>query len=225
MGWREQRERYGKEQVTRVCRVCQNNFLTPRSVASATCSQCKDRHMRPPRKCADQMESFCKRCNATTSHAMYTQDKRCMVCRRRDYVERSRVARNAQFPETKKCKQCHETKAVDEFSTNGGVNYFKSSCKRCTAFNARCRRLNLTPEELQPMLLTSKCQICDCVFDDDKFIRCIDHDHSSGRIRGVLCSRCNLIIGICKDDSTYFMRAAQYIKRQEVVHAKESPLL
>ncbi|MFE9026204.1 endonuclease domain-containing protein [Streptomyces iakyrus] len=41
----------------------------------------------------------------------------------------------------------------------------------------------------------------------------IDHDHVSGRVRGVLCHSCNLALGHFKDDVERIRRAALYLSR------------
>lgn len=41
---------------------------------------------------------------------------------------------------------------------------------------------------------------------------CIDHNHSSGVIRGILCSLCNRMLGHTKDDPTILERAAAYLR-------------
>ena len=40
----------------------------------------------------------------------------------------------------------------------------------------------------------------------------VDHDHATGEIRGLLCSRCNLAIGCMKDDYTTAEAIAAYLK-------------
>jgi hypothetical protein len=40
---------------------------------------------------------------------------------------------------------------------------------------------------------------------------CIDHDHETGIIRGLLCRRCNLAIGLCNDDPETLLAASAYV--------------
>lgn len=43
----------------------------------------------------------------------------------------------------------------------------------------------------------------------------IDHCHDSGRVRGLLCSSCNLAVGKIKDDPATLRRLADYLERSE----------
>jgi hypothetical protein len=40
----------------------------------------------------------------------------------------------------------------------------------------------------------------------------VDHDHKTGRVRGILCHRCNCGIGYFKDDPSYVRTAADYLE-------------
>lgn len=40
----------------------------------------------------------------------------------------------------------------------------------------------------------------------------VDHDHESGRVRGLLCHRCNWALGILQDDPALLRRAADYLE-------------
>lgn len=44
----------------------------------------------------------------------------------------------------------------------------------------------------------------------------IDHDHADGRVRGLLCSHCNLVLGHAKDNVEILLKAAAYLSRFEV---------
>jgi hypothetical protein len=41
---------------------------------------------------------------------------------------------------------------------------------------------------------------------------CVDHDHFTGIVRGILCGDCNKGIGCLRDDPKIMMSAIQYIK-------------
>lgn len=39
----------------------------------------------------------------------------------------------------------------------------------------------------------------------------VDHDHQTGRVRGLLCRPCNKMLGHGRDDPSFFRRAAGYL--------------
>ena len=40
----------------------------------------------------------------------------------------------------------------------------------------------------------------------------IDHDHKTGKVRGLLCSACNSVIGFVEDDPSRLQAAVEYLK-------------
>ena len=45
----------------------------------------------------------------------------------------------------------------------------------------------------------------------------VDHDHKTGKIRGLLCARCNYIVGAVESNGDIIPMAKQYLKIQEKI--------
>jgi len=58
------------------------------------------------------------------------------------------------------------------------------------------------------------CAICGEEFRNGKDTH-IDHNHSTGRVRGVLCSRCNFALGLIKDNKDIALNMADYLSTDE----------
>lgn len=48
----------------------------------------------------------------------------------------------------------------------------------------------------------------------------VDHEHTTGRIRGIPCGSCNRAIGMLRDDPDNFRRGAEYLLRHLHATAK-----
>lgn len=56
-----------------------------------------------------------------------------------------------------------------------------------------------------------RCPICHTDFELLGQEPAIDHDHSTGAVRGLLCSRCNLGLGNLRDDVEMLRSAIHYL--------------
>ena len=58
------------------------------------------------------------------------------------------------------------------------------------------------------------CQICDKPFGH----KVVDHDHKTGKIRGLLCRQCNFGLGHFRDNPDSLEKAATYLKEHTNDH-------
>jgi len=61
------------------------------------------------------------------------------------------------------------------------------------------------------------CEICGHLDGDSRTgngLLHLDHDHSTGKIRGFLCSNCNRAVGLMKDDPVRLIKASAYLLRK-----------
>ncbi|TXH11588.1 MAG: hypothetical protein E6R04_01480 [Spirochaetes bacterium] len=74
-------------------------------------------------------------------------------------------------------------------------------------------RYGLTLHEYELLLKEQdgKCAICGEVCSTGKRLA-VDHDHKTGRVRGLLCRRCNRGVGHFDDDISRLERALTYLK-------------
>jgi len=63
------------------------------------------------------------------------------------------------------------------------------------------KKYNITLEQFEQMKLSQNncCAICGKPLKDGRGSN-IDHNHESGRIRGVLCHKCNTALGLLDDN-------------------------
>lgn len=147
--------------------------------------------------------------------------------------QKSRASANADITE-KRCAGCGEIKPVGEFWRNaakfdGRVDYCKP-CERSRyeakagtpEFVRRTRETRLkgvygiTHAEYDGMLERQGggCAICRQPPPEESYLT-VDHCHNSGRVRGLLCSTCNLGLGAFKDSRALLSSAETYLSTFE----------
>lgn len=64
-----------------------------------------------------------------------------------------------------------------------------------------------------------RCKLCDIhvsEFTGKKKKLCIDHDHQTGKVRGLLCEACNSMLGMARDNVETLKKAIQYLEDSKV---------
>ena len=140
----------------------------------------------------------------------------------------------------KTCRDCGETKPLEAFVKNkkapDGRQYWCKACKQATqranytTENGRRAyykvQYGITPEDFDRMLEAQdgKCAICGREDSTSKIDPSkaqhksvhrlhIDHDHTTGEIRALLCGTCNRGIGSFHENPELLEAAARYLRR------------
>jgi Recombination endonuclease VII len=60
-----------------------------------------------------------------------------------------------------------------------------------------------------------RCKCCSRVFEDDMSKWCIDHNHTTNKVRGLICRYCNSGIGMLGDDAASLRKALCYLEAND----------
>ncbi len=76
----------------------------------------------------------------------------------------------------------------------------------------------VTPERMAEMLTEQdgRCAICRTDSPGGKGDWHVDHCHATNRVRGLLCHRCNLGLGMFRDSAEFLTAAIDYLGRANV---------
>ena len=78
------------------------------------------------------------------------------------------------------------------------------------------RYYGLTIEEWEALFVAQgrACAVCKSVYPGRKTGHwSTDHDHTTGKVRGILCNGCNMALGQAKDDPQRLRALADYLER------------
>lgn len=117
---------------------------------------------------------------------------------------------------TKKCRLCGVEKPISEFYFRKDSGHYRSECKECLRQLSTFRSTGWTPEDYEKAYIAQngKCAICGCKLDSSRYTRFAgDHDHKTGKLRGLLCTNCNTALGLMKDSPLRLQSAIDYLKR------------
>lgn len=135
----------------------------------------------------------------------------------------------------KQCRVCQVTQPSTQFYKRArSKDGLQSTCKKCmnkASYNSRRktygdpvktlkrkqrqlqRKYGLTAEEYDGLLdvADGRCPICRK--ETRKLV--VDHDHTTGKVRGLICAGCNTGLGFFEDSVDSLTNAILYLERQD----------
>lgn len=176
----------------------------------------------------------CKTCGGWKSLAEFNKsrnrDGRANACKECAYarchaLRKKKQARRGEdhIPAAKRCAKCGDTKPPSEFSVyraaNDGLGRY---CRECDSTVSRSRRYGIPEDRVRLMAKRIACEACGNTFSSTRHQH-FDHRHSDGAVRGVLCFRCNGIVGDSLENPSVLRAVARYLERTESVDYRTQP--
>lgn len=137
----------------------------------------------------------------------------------------------------KKCSKCKEFRDLSDFhSDKQKKDGLYSSCKDCMAAvytskeyrekrkdnpiytkakrKHKVKKYGLSEQDYKSLIEkhNNQCAICGLKQSDTWRLLSIDHNHETNKVRGLLCSNCNLGLGYFKDNIELLKGAIEYVK-------------
>ena len=197
------KDKNAKSGLRSQCRVCMSANL-------------KAREARPGIYVAEKRCTACGKVKARTAFnkdgvvktKLKGQCKECIAA-----FNRTRAARPGIHIKEKTCSRCGIVKAREAFSVhNQARDKLTSECKVCLADSRRRRNYGLSQTEYEELQRRYPvCPICHNEFKGAKE-PCVDHEHTTGTVRGLLCHRCNRALGGFMDDISRLQAAVDYLE-------------
>lgn len=135
----------------------------------------------------------------------------------------------------RECSTCKDWKQLEDFPTRERSRKgYRTNCKECrngylkewrekhpfeNSFWYRETKLGFTKKDFERVALSQNnvCAICKEApkyeYRGDSFH--VDHDHITGKVRGLLCSHCNRMLGCAKDNKEILANAITYLSKAE----------
>ncbi len=121
--------------------------------------------------------------------------------------------------DSKMCSSCNVEKSLDEFFKYAS-GHCHSCCKSCSKIKSqtyhkevhRYKQYGITKLEFIQLIdnQNGNCAICNKNLDNEIHI---DHCHTTGKVRGILCGKCNKGLGQFDDNVNYLTNAIKYLTK------------
>lgn len=146
----------------------------------------------------------------------------------------------------KVCSHCKEPKPIEEFverrktrkneynysygreygTPHSDQFYFHRDprCNLCRREYYQTRRYGLTEAQFKTLTQANKCALCNSDGSTHPKGLHVDHDHTTGVIRGLLCNECNWVVGWLEKSSVTVGAAQCYLAGNHLNMKPEAPV-
>jgi hypothetical protein len=162
----------------------------------------------------------CIECSSIFKPFVHNQ-RRCGPCVDKKLIKEGSLSKKARRKFHKNCEWCNNL-----FRMTGPAARYCS--RKCAMDFKRASKYNLNFEEYTVLFNKTVCDICHTdgfIMDASKYNSglVIDHCHSTGKVRGLLCHNCNRALGLFQDNITMLNDAIKYLERATTIPSGSTP--
>ena len=148
--------------------------------------------------------------------------KVCSICNLRKELDKFNARLSSKDGREGHCKECRHKKRL------GNPKHRETCLKSSRKYDIKrkgkrwgyhlSKTYGLSEDNYYTMLEEQEynCCICELPIDKEmhygKFV--VDHCHNTGKVRGLLCNKCNLMLGNARDDIRILERGIEYLKER-----------
>ena len=145
--------------------------------------------------------------------------KKCRKCN--EEKELSEFYKHVKFGPRPECKACSKARNADNWKKNKEkidkkAREWQEANKDKVATYTRKqnlrRKYGITPEIYEEMVKSQNCKCAICNQTSEKTFA-VDHNHSTGKIRALLCGPCNTALGLLKEDLKIVESLKRYLEK------------
>jgi len=120
--------------------------------------------------------------------------------RRLNAIKYNKEHRNEHREQSRTYREAHREE-MDEYTRNWN----------------RLKQYGITIEEYNQLFENQNgcCAVCGKHQSEFKKALCVDHNHETSEVRGLLCHNCNILLGMAKDNINILLDAVEYLRKGE----------
>lgn len=150
-------------------------------------------------------------------------EKQCTSCKESkhlfDFYEKKETKKDGTPCYRSLCKDCYNEKGLVKYHKNNGKEKQKAR-----SFRALLKSYGISEEiyEQERQNQDYRCKICRA-HEDTQFHRrlVVDHCHTTGLYRGLLCTKCNTGLGSFNDNISVLKNAIEYVNENRARHREQ----
>lgn len=157
----------------------------------------------------------------------------CYICKKEKDIREFAKDKSQIGGYTYNCKECRNKQYNEYYKNNpdkaiiknlkqkeNRKRFYSSEKGIISSRRAHLKRMfNMTLEEYNQKLeeQNNQCAICKSYNIHDKHgVLAVDHCHKTNKVRGLLCFKCNTILGSVNDNKTILKNAIKYLQKYEI---------